>query len=130
MSNPKELKFAKSDEWVKVEGQIATIGVSEFAQSQLSDIVYLEYLVDVDDEISKGDSCATLESVKAAADVNTPVSGKVVELNESLLDEFEAINSDPFGKAWMIKIEMNDTSELDNLMDADQYTKYCEEREH
>ena len=64
MSNPKELKFAKSDEWVKVEGQIATIGVSEFAQSQLSDIVYLEYLVDVDDEISKGDSCATLESVK------------------------------------------------------------------
>ncbi len=130
MSNPKELKFAKSDEWVKVEGQIATIGVSEFAQSQLSDIVYLEYLVDVDDEISKGDSCATLESVKAAADVNTPVSGKVVELNKSLLDEFEAINSDPFGKAWMIKIEMNDTSELDNLMDADQYTKYCEEREH
>ena len=130
MSNPKELKFAKSDEWVKVEGQIATIGVSEFAQSQLSDIVYLEYLVDVDEEISKGDSCATLESVKAAADVNAPISGKVVELNELLLDEFEAINSDPFGKAWMIKIEMNDTSELDNLMDADQYTKYCEEREH
>lgn len=130
MSNPKELKFAKSDEWVKVEGQIATIGVSEFAQSQLSDIVYLEYLVDVDDEVSKGDSCATLESVKAAADVNTPISGKVVELNEELLDEFEAINSDPFGKAWMIKIEMNDPSELDNLMDADQYTKYCEEREH
>lgn len=130
MSNPKELKFAKSDEWVKVEGQVAIIGVSEFAQSQLSDIVYLEYLVDVEDEVSKGDSCATLESVKAAADVNTPISGKVVALNESLLDEFEAINSDPFGKAWMIKIEMNDTSELDNLMDAEQYTKYCEEREH
>jgi glycine cleavage system H protein len=130
MSNPKELKFAKSDEWVKVDGQIATIGVSEFAQSQLSDIVYLEYLVDVDDEVSQGDSCATLESVKAAADVNTPISGKIVALNESLLDEFESINSDPFGKAWMIKIEMNDTSELDKLMDADQYTKYCEEREH
>lgn len=130
MSNPKELKFAKSDEWVKVDGQIATIGVSEFAQSQLSDIVYLEYLVDVDDEVSQGDSCATLESVKAAADVNTPISGKVMALNESLLDEFESINSDPFGKAWMIKIEMNDTSELDKLMDADQYTKYCEEREH
>jgi len=130
MSNPKELKFAKSDEWVKVDGQIATIGVSEFAQSQLSDIVYLEYLVDVDDEVSQGDSCATLESVKAAADVNTPISGKIVAINESLLDEFESINTDPFGKAWMIKIEMNDTSELDKLMDADQYTKYCEEREH
>ena len=130
MSNPKELKFAKSDEWVKVDGQIATIGVSEFAQSQLSDIVYLEYLVDVDDEISKGDSCATLESVKAAADVNAPVSGKVVALNEVLLDEFESINSDPFGKAWMLKVEIKDISELDKLMDADQYTKYCEEREH
>jgi len=130
MSNPKELKFAKSDEWVKVDGQIATIGVSEFAQSQLSDIVYLEYLVDVDDEISKGDSCATLESVKAAADVNAPVSGKVVALNEVLLDEFESINSDPFGKAWMLKVELKDISELDKLMDADQYTKYCEEREH
>jgi glycine cleavage system H protein len=130
MSNPKELKFAKSDEWVKVDGQIATIGVSDFAQSQLSDIVYLEYLVDVDDEVSKGDSCATLESVKAAADVNAPISGKVVELNETLLDEFESINSDPFGKAWMMKIEMKDPSELESLMDADQYTKYCEEREH
>ena len=130
MSNPKELKFAKSDEWVKVEGQIATIGVTDFAQSQLSDIVYLEYLVDMDDEISKGDSCATLESVKAAADVSSLVSGKVVALNEDLLNEFESINSDPFGKAWMVKIEIKDMSELDDLMDADKYTKYCEEREH
>jgi glycine cleavage system H protein len=130
MSNPKEMKFAKSDEWVKVEGQIATIGVSEFAQSQLSDIVYLEFLVDIDDEVSKGDSLATLESVKAAADVSSPISGKVVALNELLLDEFETINSDPFGKAWMVKIELKDLSELDELMNADQYTKYCEEREH
>ncbi len=130
MNNPTNLKYTKADEWVKVEGNIATIGVTDFAQSQLSDIVYLEFLVDVDDEVSKGDALVTIESVKAAADVNCSVSGKVVELNEALSDEFESINADPFGKAWMVKVEFSDTSELDDLMDAAAYTKYCEEREH
>ena len=130
MSNPSNFKFAKTDEWVSVEGNVATIGVSDYAQSQLSDIVYLEFLAEPGDDVAKGDSVVTLESVKAAADVAAPVSGKVVELNEALSDDFEAVNADPFGRAWMIKIEMSDTSELEKLMSADAYTTYCKERDH
>jgi len=130
MTNPKNFKFAKTDEWVHVEGNVAKIGVSDYAQSQLSDIVYLEFLVEPGDEFSKSDSLVTLESVKAAADVAAPVSGKVVDLNEDLTDDFEAVNLDPFGRAWMVKIELSDPSELDALMSADEYTKYCEERDH
>jgi len=130
MSNPSNFKFAKTDEWVSVEGNVATIGVSDYAQSQLSDIVYLEFLVEPGDDFSKGDSLVTLESVKAAADVSSPVSGKVVEINEALTDDFEAVNADPFGRAWMVKVELSDPSELDSLMTADAYTTYCEERDH
>lgn len=130
MSNPSNFKFAKTDEWVSVEGNVATIGVSDYAQSQLSDIVYLEFMSEPGDDVTKGDAVVTLESVKAAADVAAPVSGKVVELNEALSDDFEAVNADPFGRAWMIKIEMSDPSELDKLMSADAYTTYCEERDH
>ncbi|MFN7037741.1 MAG: glycine cleavage system protein GcvH, partial [Bellilinea sp.] len=117
MNVPTNLKYAKTDEWVKVEGNMAIIGVSDYAQSQLSDIVYFEFKVDPGDTVSKDQSVATLESVKAAADVNAPVSGKVIELNQSLTDQFEVINNDPYGAAWMIKIEMSDPSELEALMD-------------
>lgn len=130
MNVPTNLKYAKTDEWVKVEGNIATIGVSDYAQSQLSDIVYFEFKVDPGDLVSKDQSVATLESVKAAADVNAPVSGKVLELNQSLADQFEVINNDPYGAAWMMKIEMSDLSELDTLMDAAAYEAYCQERGH
>jgi glycine cleavage system H protein len=130
MNVPTNLKYAKTDEWVKVEGNIATIGVSDYAQSQLSDIVYFEFKVDPGDTVSKDQSVATLESVKAAADVNAPVSGKVLELNQSLTDQFEVINNDPYGAAWMMKIEMSDPSELDTLMDAAAYEAYCQERGH
>ena len=130
MQNPESLKYTKSDEWVKVDGNVATVGVTDYAQSQLSDIVYLEFLVEADDEISQGDSIVTLESVKAAADVNTPVSGKVVALNEDLTEGFESVNTDAFGKAWMIKLNLTDPSELESLMTADEYTKYCNTREH
>jgi len=130
MNVPANLKYAKSDEWVRVEGNIAVIGVSDYAQSQLSDIVYFEFKVDVGDKVTKDQSVATLESVKAAADVNAPVSGKVVELNQSLTDQFEVINSDPYGAAWMMKIEMSDPSELDTLLDAAAYEAYCQERGH
>lgn len=130
MNVPANLKYAKSDEWVRVEGNIAVIGVSDYAQSQLSDIVYFEFKVDVGDSVTKDQSVATLESVKAAADVNAPVSGKVVELNQSLTDQFEVINSDPYGAAWMMKIEMSDPSELDTLLDAAAYEAYCQERGH
>lgn len=130
MSNPSNFKFTKTDEWVSVEGNVATIGISDYAQSQLSDIVYLEFLVDPGDDISKSASIVTLESVKAAADVSAPVSGKVVEINEALTDDFESVNTDPFGNAWMVKIELSSSAELDGLMSSDAYTKYCEEREH
>lgn len=130
MNVPTNLKYAKTDEWVKVEGNMAIIGVSDYAQSQLSDIVYFEFKVDPGDTVSKDQSVATLESVKAAADVNAPVSGKVIELNQSLTDQFEVINNDPYGAAWMIKIEMSDPSELEALMDAAAYEAYCQERGH
>jgi glycine cleavage system H protein len=130
MSNPSNFKFTKTDEWVSVEGNVATIGVSDYAQSQLSDIVYLEFLVEPGDVFTKGDSLVTLESVKAAADVSSPVSGKVLEINDNLTDDFDAVNADPFGRAWMVKVELSDPSELDSLMSADAYTTYCEERDH
>jgi glycine cleavage system H protein len=130
MNVPTNLKYAKSDEWIKVEGNIASIGVTDYAQSQLSDIVYFEFKVDPGESVEKNSTIATLESVKAAADVNTPVSGNVSEINENLIDEFESINADPYGAAWMLKIELADPSELDNLMDAAAYEKYCEERSH
>ena len=130
MNIPAELKYTKSDEWVKVAGNVATIGVTDYAQSQLSDIVFLEFSVEAENEIVKNDALATLESVKAAADITSPVSGKVIELNESLTDKFELINSDPFGEAWIVKIELSDSSELSSLLDATAYEKYCEERSH
>ncbi|MEW6179599.1 MAG: glycine cleavage system protein GcvH [Chloroflexota bacterium] len=130
MKVPSNLKYTKTDEWVKVEGNIATIGISDYAQSQLSDIVYFEFKVDAGETVHKDQSIATVESVKAAADVNAPVSGKVVELNNALTDKFEAINTDPYGAAWMLKIEMSNPSELDTLMDAAAYESYCQERGH
>ena len=130
MNVPADLKFTNTDEWVRVDGKTATIGISDYAQSQLSDIVYVEILAAVDDEINKNTAIATLESVKAAADVNAPVSGKVIAVNEALPQTPEAVNSDPFNAAWMIKIELSNPAELTNLMDAAAYTKYCEERSH
>jgi glycine cleavage system H protein len=122
-------KYTEKDEWVKVEGNTAFFGISDHAQDQLSDIVYLEYLVSEGDEIAKGDEFGTIESVKAASEIYAPVSGKVVALNEELLDTPETVNSDPYGESWMIKVEMSDPSELDALMDADAYKKNVEERE-
>lgn len=123
------LKYTDKDEWVKVDGSIAIIGISDFAQDQLSDIVFLEYLVSEGDEIAKGSEFGTIESVKAASDIYSPVSGSVVALNEDLLDTPETVNSDPYGEAWMIKIEMSDPSQVDALMDVGAYQKNVEERD-
>jgi glycine cleavage system H protein len=129
MNIPTNYKFTESNEWVKVEGDIATIGISDYAQNQLSDIVFAEIIVAVDDEIAKGDSIATIESVKAAADVYTPVSGKVMSINEELAAAPEVINSDPYGAAWMVKLTLSSPSELDGLMDAAAYEKFLQEQE-
>ena len=118
---PAELKYTENDEWVRVEGDVAVIGIADFAQDQLSDIVFVEYVLDEGDEGSKGDACATVESVKAAADVYLPISGEVIAVNEDLADSPELINSAPYGEAWMLKVQMSDPGELDELLDAESY---------
>lgn len=123
------MKYTQKDEWVSVDGNIATFGITDYAQEQLSDIVYLEYLVSEGDELSKGDEFATIESVKAASEVYAPISGTVVELNEDLLDTPEKVNTEPYTTAWMIRVEISDPAELDALMDAAAYEKNIEERE-
>lgn len=127
MNFPNDLKYTSNDEWIRAEDNTGVIGITDYAQDQLSDIVYVEILVAEGDTISKGDSIATLESVKAAADVYSPVSGKVVAVNDSLPDTPETVNSDPYGEAWMIKVEISDASELDDLMDAEAYQDQLEE---
>ena len=122
-----DLLYTNDDEWVRVDGEEATVGVSDYAQDALSDIVYLE-LPDVGDTFEEGEAFGVVESVKAAADLYMPLSGEIIEVNEALLDEPEAVNEDPYGKAWMVRVKMSDKSELDNLMDADAYRAYCEER--
>ena len=121
MKIPTELKYTKNDEWIKVDGDTGTIGVTDYAQDQLSDIVFVEIVVSEGDEIDKGDSIATLESVKAASDVYSPVSGKVVAVNEALSDTPENINKDPYGEAWMVKIELTSSADLDDLLSAESY---------
>ena len=130
MNIPSNLKYAKTDEWVKVEGNVATIGISDYAQSQLSDIVYVEISVEVGATANKNTTIATIESVKAAADVNAPVSGKVIAVNEDLASTPETVNNDPYGAAWILKIQMPNPAELESLMDAATYQAFCEERGH
>jgi len=129
MNIPDNLKYSDNDEWVKLEGNIGTIGITDYAQDQLSDIVYVEILVSEGEDVSKGDSCATVESVKAAADVYMPISGSVIALNDALADTPELINNDPYGEAWMVKFEISDPTELNNLLDSAGYLKLIESRE-
>lgn len=129
MKTPEGLKYAKTDEWVKLDGDEAIIGISDFAQDQLSDVVYVEFMIDEGDTVTKGDTVATIESVKAAADVLFPVSGEILALNEDLADAPELLNSDPYEKAWLVKIKLDDPSELDDLMTASDYESYNEDRE-
>jgi glycine cleavage system H protein len=125
MKTPENLKYAKTDEWVKMDGNLATLGISDYAQDQLSDIVYIEFAKDAGDSIAKDEIISTIESVKAAGDVVAPFSGKIIEVNESLADKPELINSDPYGIAWIYKIEVNDSTGYDSLMNASEYESYC-----
>jgi len=125
MNFPTELKYANNDEWINPEG---TVGISDFAQDQLSDVVYVEFAIEVGDTIHQGDTIGTVESVKAAADVYAPISGTVTAVNDGLADEPELINSDPYGAAWLIKIDASNAGELSGLMDSTAYEKYCSER--
>jgi len=128
--DPKDLKYTKTHEWIRVEGNRGTVGLTNYAQDHLGDIVFVE-LPEEDDEFAKGDSFAVVESVKAASDCYLPVGGKVVETNPKLADEPGVMNQDCYGEGWMVVIEISDPSELDELMDIDAYTKYQkEEAEH
>ena len=117
------LYYSESHEFVKVEGEYAYIGITDFAQGQLGNVTYIEF-PEVDDEISAGDSFGSAESVKAASDLTSPVSGVVVEINEVLEDEPELVNKDAYSN-WLIKIKLSDPSELESLMDAQAYTNIC-----
>ena len=120
MNIPSELKYTKDHEWVKIEGDVATVGVTDFAQSELGDIVYVE-VETVDETLEIEEIFGTVEAVKTVSDLFLPLSGEIIEFNESLEDEPEKVNSDPYGDGWMIKIKMSDVSQVDDLMDADAY---------
>ena len=122
-----DLLYTEDDEWVRVEGEEGVIGITDYAQDSLSDIVYLE-LPDVGEHYEKGESFGVVESVKAAADLYMPVAGEIIEVNEDLMDEPEVINEDPYGSAWMVRIKFADSDELDELMDAEAYQEFDQAR--
>ncbi|KAF5193245.1 Glycine cleavage system h protein [Thalictrum thalictroides] len=124
----KDLKYADSHEWAKVDGSSATIGITDHAQDHLGDVVYVE-LPEVGAAVKQGDSFGAVESVKATSDINSPVSGKVIEVNEKLNDSPGLINGSPYEKGWIIKVEMNEADEVDSLMDSATYTTFCEEED-
>ena len=122
---PDELRYAQSHEWARLDDGTVTVGISDFAQDALGDVVYVE-LPDVDQEVGAGAEVAVVESVKAASDIYAPVTGTVVAINETLEDAPERVNQDPYGDGWFFKIDPADTGELDNLLSADAYQDHCD----
>ena len=120
MNIPSELKYTKDHEWVRLEGEIATVGITDFAQGELGDIVYVE-VETVDETLDQEEVFGTVEAVKTVSDLFLPLSGEIVEFNESLEDEPEKVNSDPYGEGWMIKIKISDPSESEDLLSHEDY---------
>ncbi|MFD1161742.1 glycine cleavage system protein GcvH [Hwangdonia seohaensis] len=120
MNIPSELKYTKDHEWIRIEGDIATIGITDFAQSELGDIVYVE-VETVDETLDAEEVFGTVEAVKTVSDLFLPLSGEIIEFNEVLEDEPEKVNSDPYGDGWMIKLKCSDLSQTEGLMSADDY---------
>jgi glycine cleavage system H protein len=119
---PENLKYSKDHEWVKLEGNIATVGISFYAQEELGDIVYVD-LPEIGKTVKQNDVLAVIESVKSASDVYSPISGKVIEVNEKLKEKPEIINEDPYHEGWIAKLEISNPNELDTLMNAEEYKK-------
>lgn len=124
---PADLKYAESDEWIRVEGDTATIGISDYAQDSLNDLVYVEFKA-VGEKLGAGEAFGEVESVKAASEVYLPVAGEIIEVNSELESEPEIVNEDPYGNGWMVKIKITDANNLENLMDATAYKEYCDNR--
>ncbi|BDC97944.1 glycine cleavage system protein GcvH [Persicobacter psychrovividus] len=120
MNIPAELKYTKDHEWIRIEGNIATVGITEFAQKELGDIVYVE-VETVDEEIEAGEVFGTVEAVKTVSDLFMPISGTITEFNDSLESEPEQVNADAYGAGWMIKIEMSDAAQVEELLTAEAY---------
>jgi glycine cleavage system H protein len=127
MSAPKDLKYTKTHEWVRLDGETAVLGITDAAQTELGDITYLE-LPDAGDSISAGEAFGVVESVKAASDVYSPVDGEVVERNDEAVDSPELINQSPYEKAWLIKVKLKDPSQLDALLSNAEYDTFAEEQ--
>jgi len=125
MKIPADLKYTEDHEWVKVDGDVATVGITDFAQGELGDVVFVEIETE-GEELDKGETFGTVEAVKTVSDLFMPVGGEVTEVNEVLEDEPEIVNKDPYGKGWMVKIKFNDSSELDDLLSPDDYKKMIE----
>lgn len=128
MNIPSDLRYSKTDEWVRVEGNIATIGITDYAQSELGDIVYVE-MPEPGRILQAEEMFGTVESVKAVADLYAPVAGEVVETNPAVTERYELLNEDPYGEGWLIKVQLADPSEVDGLLTAEQYAAYIEERQ-
>ncbi len=124
----KDRKYTKTDEWIRVENNVGIVGITDYAQKKLKNIVSVE-LPEVSREVKAQESVGVVESIKTVADLYTPVSGKIIEVNERLVDEPELINKDPYGEGWIFKLEIADVSELENLLTPEQYAKLIEERE-
>lgn len=122
MNFPQELKYTKDHEWVRIDGEVATIGITDFAQSELGDIVYVD-IDTIGDTIDREQVFGTVEAVKTVSDLFMPVSGEILELNESLEKQPESVNKDPYGEGWMVKIKMTELAEVNDLLTADDYKK-------
>ena len=128
MEFPDDLKYTREHEWLLVEGKVATVGITDFAQEQLGDVVFVE-LPSVGDKVTKDEAMGVIESVKAVSDVYAPVSGTVVEVNDDLPDSTEMINEDPYGDGWMVKIELSDPTDLDDLLNSVDYEQFTTEQQ-
>ena len=121
MKIPEDLKYTKDHEWVRVEGNVATVGVTDFAQSELGDIVFVE-IETLDEELAKEEVFGSVEAVKTVSDLFMPIGGTIIEINENIESSPELVNSDPYGEGWMIKIEINEASDIENLLTAEAYS--------
>jgi glycine cleavage system H protein len=128
LDHPDNLKYSKSDEWVRVEGDLATIGISDYAQDQLGDIVYIELPWEASQNVSHETKFGDIESVKATSELISPISGTVVKVNEALKDQPELINDNPYDEGWMLVVHLSNPAELDSLMNSEQYQAYLEGR--